>query len=131
MTPRQPDHWQSLAEQRIRAAQQAGEFDQLPGFGQPIPGIDDPLDENWWLRQKLRREEVSGLPPILEARRDRERTLAHLPKMADVDAVRQTLIALNERIRRAHYSTIPGPGDGVQPVDVEEEIARWAAQRGA
>ena len=35
--------WDSLAEQRIREAQASGEFDNLPGFGKPIPGIDEPL----------------------------------------------------------------------------------------
>ncbi|HEX5102314.1 MAG TPA: DUF1992 domain-containing protein [Pirellulaceae bacterium] len=49
-----PDHvpkpkipFDTLAEQRIRAAQAAGEFDNLPGFGQPIPGLDEPHDELW------------------------------------------------------------------------------------
>ncbi len=53
-----PPDWQSYTEALIRAAQEEGEFDNLPGFGQPIPGIDDPLDENWWVREKLKREGV-------------------------------------------------------------------------
>ena len=39
--PKPKTPWLSLAEHRIREAQAAGEFDNLPGFGKPIPGIDD------------------------------------------------------------------------------------------
>ena len=52
----------------IRLAQQSGQFENLPGFGKPIPGIDEELDENWWIRDKLRREQINALPPILQAR---------------------------------------------------------------
>jgi hypothetical protein len=57
-----------LAETRIREAQEAGEFEDLPGLGQPIPGIDGVEDELWWVKQKLRREKISLLPPALEIR---------------------------------------------------------------
>ncbi|MHC4876821.1 MAG: DnaJ family domain-containing protein [Planctomycetota bacterium] len=62
MTERKPagESWGAFTERQIRQAQEAGEFSGLPGFGQPIPGIDEPLDENWWLKQKLRREKLSG-----------------------------------------------------------------------
>ena len=55
--------WQSYAEDLIRAAQENGEFDSLPGIGQPIPGIDEPHDENWWVREKLKREGLKAAPP--------------------------------------------------------------------
>ena len=54
--------WTIVAEQLIRAAQDEGKFDNLPGFGKPIPGIDDPHDEFWWIKAKLKRERVS-IPP--------------------------------------------------------------------
>lgn len=75
--PRKPSGlgWESFVELRIREAQAAGAFDNLPGRGEPIPGIDAPLDENWWVKQKLRDEGVNVLPPVLEARLDRERAL--------------------------------------------------------
>ena len=61
--PKPKTPWLSLAEHRIREAQAAGEFDNLPGFGKPIPGIDEPPDECWWVREKLRREGLSLPPP--------------------------------------------------------------------
>ena len=50
---------QMVADNKIRAAIEAGEFDNLPGFGKPSPLIDEPYDPLWWVRRKLRRE---GLP---------------------------------------------------------------------
>lgn len=49
---------QRIAENRIREAIAQGQFDNLPGEGKPIPGIDDPYDELWWFKQWLRREKI-------------------------------------------------------------------------
>src|SRR5690606_18777248 len=61
-------------EQQIRAAQERGEFDNLPGAGKPIPDHGD--DELWWIRSYLAREGLSGealLPRELQLRREVER----------------------------------------------------------
>jgi|GEM_PF-4060335 hypothetical protein len=50
--------WRTIAENRIQAAIEAGEFDRLPGLGQPIDDLGDLHDQNWWLRAKLRRENL-------------------------------------------------------------------------
>lgn len=50
------EHFESLAERRIREAQAAGEFDDLPGEGKPIPGAGTKDDELWWLRSFFKRE---------------------------------------------------------------------------
>jgi hypothetical protein len=57
--------WTTIAEQLIRAAQDEGQFDNLPGFGKPIPGIDDPHDEFWWIKAKLKREQLSIPGPLI------------------------------------------------------------------
>jgi hypothetical protein len=77
MTERKPpgEAWESFTERRIREAQAEGAFENLPGFGRPIPGIDEPLDENWWIREKLRREQINAVPPIIAARLEVEKTL--------------------------------------------------------
>ena len=43
MTQRKPKGvtWESFVERQIREAQGAGEFDHLPGFGQPLADIDE------------------------------------------------------------------------------------------
>jgi hypothetical protein len=127
--PAKPIDYDRLAEQRITEAQKAGEFDNLPGFGQPLPGIDEPHDELWWVKEKLKREKVSALPPALEIRRDVEQTLAAVSGLVSEEVVRRELTALNERIRKAHYAAVWGPPSTTMPVDIEVEITRWRAAR--
>ena len=128
---RKPPHeaFESFVERQIREAQAEGAFANLPGFGRPIPGIDEPPDENWWIRAKLRREQLNALPPILAARLEKERLLASLETIHSEHELRRRLEALNETIRRAHYSHVPGPAEGVLPVDVERTVAQWRAER--
>lgn len=123
------ESWESFADRRIREAREAGAFDRLPGFGQPIPGIEQPWNENSWIRQKLKHEGINALPPVLEVRREIEKTLEKLPSIGSEYTVRKMLAKLNERIREAHYSHIPGPADGVRPIDVEAAVERWKQQR--
>jgi len=53
---------QMVADNKIRAAIEAGEFDNLPGLGKPSPLIDEPYDPLWWVRRKLRQEELPADP---------------------------------------------------------------------
>ena len=99
-------------------------------MGRPIPGIDEPLDENWWVRKKLREEGLSIVPPALEARRLIEKTLEELPRLANEAAVRKRLDELNEKVREAQRSPAAGPASGVAPVDVDAILARWRQERG-
>jgi hypothetical protein len=123
------DKFESFAERKIREAQAEGRFDSLPGFGKPIPGLDGPDDENWWIKNKLRQEGFVVLPPILEARRDIEKTLEAVGRMRSEHQVRQALKVLNERILAAHFSPAGGPADGVRPVDVEDLVASWRTSK--
>ena len=49
---------QVIAEYKNRAAIEAGEFDNLPGLGQPAAIFDEPYDPYWWIRRKLEREQM-------------------------------------------------------------------------
>jgi hypothetical protein len=121
--------WSLIAEERILAAQKEGQFDHLPGFGKPLAGIDEFLDELWWVREKLRREGVSHLPPALALRLDRERTLARIAQLPSESLVRQEIEALNDRIRQGSFAAW-GPPVDVVPLDVEATVAQWRSQHG-
>jgi hypothetical protein len=131
VTERKPssETFESFAERKIREAQAEGQFDSLPGFGKPIPDLDGPEDENWWIKNKLRQEGLVILPPILEARRDIEKTLEAVQSMHSEHQVRVALKALNERIRAAHFSAADGPADGVRPVAAEAVGRSWRSSR--
>ena len=120
--------WESWVEQQIRAAQAEGLFDDLPGHGKPLAGIDEPRDDLWWLKAKLRREPVTvPLPPQLQLRKDVDDFRAALPSVADEETVRQLVANLNHRIREINRTTVSGPPTTVAPLDVDGVIERWRA----
>ena len=115
--------WESFADERIRRAYEEGEFAKLAGFGKPIPGIDDPLDELWWVRKKLREEELAVPAPGTEIRTDIERTLARVAKMATETEARGHLLLLNERIRQSNRRMIGHANGTVMELDVDGIMA--------
>lgn len=123
--PKRPLTWDRLAEERIQAAQAEGLFDQLPGFGKPIPGIDEPHDELWWVKDKLKREQLSSLPPALAIRLDVEKTVAQISQLPTECEVRTAVAALNERIRKASFAVVWGPPVDIMPLDPDEIVNHW------
>src|SRR5262245_53400336 len=117
--------WNLLAEERIQAAQAEGAFENLPGFGKPIPGIDEPHDDLWWVKDKLKREQLSSLPPALAIRLDVEKTLQAISAFEREAEIREAIQALNERIRKAAFAAAWGPSVDVIPLDIEEIVAKW------
>ncbi|MCA9037806.1 MAG: DUF1992 domain-containing protein [Planctomycetaceae bacterium] len=49
---------QQVADAKIEEAIRDGAFDQLSGFGQPFTFDEMSYDPHWWIRQKLKREEL-------------------------------------------------------------------------
>ena len=68
--------WESWAERQIEEGRRAGLFDGLDGEGKPIDGLDGPHDEEWWVKAKLRREEIDYLPPTIAIRGQRDAAVA-------------------------------------------------------
>jgi hypothetical protein len=128
---KQPDQaWEDFTEKRIREAQEAGEFDALPGFGQPIPGIDEPYDDLWWVKQKLKREQLNQLPPSLAIKKDVELTLQRIAVAMNEGEVRREIASLNARIREANLMSYWGPPSTQLPLDQETIVAQWRQDRG-
>jgi hypothetical protein len=123
--------YESMAEERIRDAQERGEFDNLPGAGEPLPGLDGPDDELWWVKGYMRREGLSSeplLPTSLRLRKEVERLPATVAEVACERDVRETVAELNARIAR--WLRAPsGPHVALRPVAVDEVVERWRAER--
>jgi hypothetical protein len=134
MTARKPGNrsFTDWIDDQIRDAQERGEFDDLPGKGKPLKGLDGPHDELWWVKQWLVREGVSYLPPPLALRLEAEKTVEGLDRLSSERAVRDALEDLNGRIRHANrMPAIDGPPTTLMPLDVDELVARWHANRPA
>lgn len=131
MTERKPPGvgWESWIEGQIRKAMERGEFDDLPGAGKPLPNIDQPHDEMWWLKEKLRRENLSFLPPALAVRKELEDALSRIAKADTESAVRQIVAVINERIVQVNSRTTSGPPTSVMPLNVDDVIQEWRKRR--
>jgi hypothetical protein len=118
--------YESHIDRQIREAQERGEFDNLPGAGKPIPGIDGNYDENWWLKELVRREDVhGGVPPTIALRKEVEDLREKVIQMRTERSVRKTVNDLNERILSARRSHIAGPPVYLPTFDVEEIVQFW------
>ena len=134
MTKRKPPNvsFPDWVEQQIRSAEAAGAFDNLPGAGKPIPGLDRPRNEMSWVADYLRRENIDAaslLPPGLALAKEVEVLPERLQREHSEREVRILIEDLNERIRRAHRLPQVGPPVRVGTVDVERAVARWSEQR--
>ena len=134
MTQRKPPglSFAGWVEQQIRAAERSGSFDNLPGTGQPIAGLNEPHDELSWVADKLRRENLSVgavLPPALALAKEVEDLPERLSRLKSETAVRTAVEELNDRIRLALRFAQDGPSVRVMPRDVDHLVEGWHEQR--
>ena len=122
MTQRKPHgmDFESWIDRQIREAQERGEFENLPSAGKPLPGAGQALEEDWWVKRKVREEEgMAGLPPSLVLRKEAESAKARaLTAPTDEDA-RAIVEAINARILDALRKPLSGPPLNLMPFDVE------------
>lgn len=131
MTERKPPgaSIESWVERQIREAEERGAFDDLPGAGKPLPGMNQPYDEMWWVKEKMRREGLSALPPSLALRREAEDALAAAARARSEEEVRRIVADLNEKIREALRNPPEGPPLNLVPVDAERVVREWRQGR--
>lgn len=127
MTERKPPgvSFESWVDRQIREAEERGAFDELPGAGKPLPGLDQPYDELWWVREKLARENVSALPPSLVLAKEAEEALAAAESAPSEAEARRIAEEINVRIRAALSDPPEGPRLTLRPFDVEGVAAEW------
>lgn len=122
MTQRKPHgmDFESWIDKQIREAQERGEFDDLPSAGKPLPGSGEPLEEDWWLKKKVREEEgTAGLPPSLVLRKQAETAKARALAARTDDEARAIIEEMNAKILDALRKPLSGPPLNLMPFDVE------------
>ncbi|MET9634780.1 DUF1992 domain-containing protein [Lentzea sp. NPDC006480] len=123
MTQRKPQgmDFESWIDRQIREAQERGEFDDLPSAGKPLPGAGEPLEEDWWIKRKVREEEgKAGLPPSLALRKQAETARARALAAETDDEARVIIEQMNAEILDALRKPLSGPPLNLMPFDVEK-----------
>ncbi|MCF3145505.1 DUF1992 domain-containing protein [Streptomyces platensis] len=133
MTERKPPGvtFESWIDKQIREATERGDFAGLPGAGKPLPHLDQPYDEMWWIKDKMSREHLSYLPPSLALRKEAEEALEAAAAAPTETALRRILAPVNERIRAALRTPLEGPPLNLVPFDIDEVARKWREQRGS
>ena len=113
-------------ERVIREAQDAGQFEDAAGVGEPIPGIDRPYDPAWWARCWIARERFRQAAADLARRVDHEvpRVLActvELEARAGLESLNAEISALNEEAPS---------GNAIPLLDVEGLLRERSNRRG-
>jgi hypothetical protein len=131
MTQRKPAgiSFESWIDRQIRQATERGEFDELPGAGAPLADLDKPYDEMWWVKRKLRDEQLSYLPPSLALRKEAQEVLVAVGEARTETEVRERIDGLNEKIREAIRMGIRGPAFNLTPFNVDRIVAEWRRAR--
>ncbi|MVU76822.1 DUF1992 domain-containing protein [Nocardia sp. ET3-3] len=133
MTERKPPglSYESWIDKQVREATERGEFDNLQGAGKPIP--PGAADENWWLRNYLKREGASAdalLPESIVLRRERERIQETVRDLTSENEVRALVTDLNDRI--VQWLRMPsGPYVPIAPLKTDDIVAAWRSDRAA
>ena len=122
--------YESAIDRQIREAQERGEFDNLPGSGKPLSDRGREYDEDWWIRDWIRRENVTGLlPPSLAVRREAEDLLDIVATKTSEQAVREFVDGVNVKIREARVGLLDGPPVVLRPFDADDVVRQWRERR--
>lgn len=122
--------YESVVDRRIREAREQGEFDNLPGLGKPLSDHGREYDEDWWVKDWVRRENATGvLPPSLVLRREAQDLLEILDRRTSEASVREFVAGVNDRIRQARAGLLDGPPVVLPLFDADEVVRAWRARR--
>ncbi|WP_022911043.1 DUF1992 domain-containing protein [Aestuariimicrobium kwangyangense] len=122
--------FENWIDRQIREATERGEFSNLPGEGKPVD-LGRPGDDEWWIRRKLEKEDLRGaMPTSLALRREKQDIQQTLADVRGIEAAREIIADLNDRIRDANVRQTERVPIFTRELDVEEVLAEWMRRRG-
>ncbi|WP_432560950.1 DnaJ family domain-containing protein [Kineococcus sp. SYSU DK003] len=134
MTGRKPigTSFEDWIERQVREATERGDFDDLPGAGAPLRGLDRDFSAEQWAADKARREgfDVTAmLPPALALRREREVLARDVHELVSEAAVRAVAGDFNDRVHELYRRPADGPLIVVPLLDADVLVEQWRARR--
>lgn len=121
--------WEGWIDRQISDGMRNGHFDNLPGTGKPLSGLDGTRDDDWWLKAKLREERLSYLPPTLRIRKEVQEAREAIAAAHNESTVRRILDEINTKIRDINRRGAEGPPSSMMPLDNEAIVTSWRAAR--
>jgi hypothetical protein len=124
---RQQSSWVDL---QIRQAVARGDFEELPGYGKPLDNLTGEHDPDWWVKQLIEREQITGvLPPSLLVRKEDALLDDRLDALGTEEQVRAAVDEFNEQVRWALYRPPEGPPVITRQRNPDVEVDRWRERR--
>ena len=130
--------WETLIDRQIREAAEAGEFDNLPFQGEPLPNDENPYAAEWGLAFKVLKN-AGFAPPWIEAdkevrelldRRDAilaraadGRAMTDIARRRDRAALERLVAEINRAITRVNAEA-PSARQHRRPLVLDDELAR-------
>jgi hypothetical protein len=124
--------FESALDRQIRAAEERGEFDDLPGKGKPLPSESAPYRPDWWVNQVVQRENAGAfaIPPVLAVRKIADELRAGATAFASEHEVREAVDDYNERADAVRSLPQEGRRAVILPrLKPDEIVETWRAQR--
>ncbi len=118
------------ARARVEEAERRGVFEGNPYHGKPLPSNDGRHDPDWWIRQKIEREDIRGIaPPALALRTEDAGLDDALDALSIESDVRDVLEDFNARVKEARRQLLGGPPVVTPLRDVDAEVTAWLERR--
>lgn len=123
--------FESMLDRQIRAAQERGEFDDLPGAGKPLASDSAPYRPDWWVNQVVQRENAGAyaIPPALALRKIADELTAGADACRTERDVRAAVADYNERADLVRKLPWEGRAVVLPELDGDAIVASWRAGR--
>lgn len=123
--------FESLLDRQIRAAQERGEFDDLPGAGKPLASDTAPYRPDWWINQVVHREKAGAyaIPPVLALKKTADELAAGAAEYVYERDVRAAVAEYNAQAERVRKLPQEGRAVVLPSLEADTVVAKWRAAR--
>ena len=124
--------WEASVERQIRAVIERGDFDNLPGSGEPIAGLDRRTTSSGGSGRRCATKDSRSSQPRWCLRREVADARDRIAAAATEEEIHRLVAAINRRIADVNAHATDGPSSDVVPLAIERVLSDWQrARRGS